>query len=83
VYKRQVLEAIPSVDSEKTTVVARYTENQVLQSGWLDGEKHIAGKPALTRVKHGEGNIVLFGFRPQHRAQTHGTYKMLFNSFFL
>jgi hypothetical protein len=28
----------------------------------------------------GKGKIVMFGFRVQHRAQTEGTFKMLFNS---
>jgi hypothetical protein len=28
----------------------------------------------------GEGEVVLVGIRAQHRAQTHGTFKILFNT---
>ena len=31
-------------------------------------------------VKHGDGKVVLIGYRPQHRDQTHGTFKMVFNA---
>jgi hypothetical protein len=61
-------------------VVARYAEAAVLQSGYLLGEKHIAGKPAVVEVDYGQGHVVLLGFRVQHRAQTHGTYRLLFNA---
>lgn len=61
-------------------VIARYAERDVLQSGWLGGEERIAGRAAMIRAKAGRGEAVLIGFRTQFRAQTHGTYKFLFNS---
>jgi hypothetical protein len=44
------------------------------------GEKHLNGKTALARVAYGKGSIVLFGFRPQHRGQTYGTFPFIFNA---
>jgi len=64
---------------ENYQVVAEYPEKNLLQSGWLIGEERMAKKPCMiaARVKHGE--VVLFGFRPQFRAQMHGTFKLVFN----
>ncbi|MGI9105630.1 MAG: M14 family metallopeptidase [Pyrinomonadaceae bacterium] len=61
-------------------VVARYADRDVLRSGWLLGEKLLAGKVALAEIEMGKGRIVLFAFRPQHRGQTWGTFPFIWNS---
>jgi hypothetical protein len=60
--------------------VAKYADKNVLASGWLLGESHIAGKTALIDAKSGSGHIVLFGMRPQYRAQSYLTFKLFFNA---
>ena len=62
-------------------VVASYAEEDLLQSGWALGEEdNIGGKAAMLNIPLGDGNVVLFGFRPQFRGQPGGTYKLLFNA---
>jgi hypothetical protein len=70
---------IPSGEWDRT-VVASYPEKDVLLSGWLLGEDAIARKAAVVDLKYKQGNIILIGFRCQHRAQSHGTYKFLLNA---
>jgi hypothetical protein len=60
--------------------VVAYAERNVLQSGWLIGEEHLSRRAAVVTARVGDGEVVLLGIRVQHRAQTHGTYKLLFNA---
>jgi hypothetical protein len=63
-------------------IVARYPSDpsKVLLSGWALGAEKIAGKGALVEFSVGKGKIVLFGFRPQYRAQSLATYPLMFNA---
>jgi hypothetical protein len=79
----QVYEVTSTDRSQDVEIVSTYGERDILQSGWLLGEQVIARKAAAVAVKHGEGRVVLIGFRPQHRDQTHGTFKLLFNALLL
>jgi hypothetical protein len=72
-------EQSPAWDTE-LPVVARYPADHLLASGWLVGEKVIAGKAALIDAPMGSGHIVMFGMRPQYRAQSYLTFKMFFNA---
>ena len=35
---------------------------------------------AIVSVDKGQGSLLMLGFRAQHRAQTHGTFKFFFNA---
>ena len=37
----------------------------------------------VVSIEMNPGRVVLFGLRPQHRAQTHATFPMLFNAIYL
>lgn len=76
----EVYEITSSEKGEDVRIVATYANRDILQSGWLLGEQTIANKAAAMTVRYGDGQVVLLGFRPQHRDQTHGTFKLVFNS---
>jgi hypothetical protein len=69
--------------SQRTSVVARYPNTNVIASGWLKGEDLMAGRAAVVSIDLNPGRVVLFGLRPQHRAQTHATFPLLFNALYL
>ena len=70
-------------DRPRVTVVARYPERELLLSGWILGEDLLANQAAVVEARLGRGRVVLLGLRAQHRGQSHGTFKLLFNSLFM
>ncbi len=70
----------PSQHNEQYETIVRYVDRDILRSGWLIGEKHLAKKAAMVSAQLGKGQVILIGFRTQHRSQTHGTFKLLFNA---
>jgi len=62
-------------------VIASYpADKDPLLSGWLLGGELIKGKAAIVEVTMGKGRVILFGFRPQYRAQSLATYPLFLNS---
>ncbi|HYP05600.1 MAG TPA: M14 metallopeptidase family protein [Bryobacteraceae bacterium] len=60
--------------------VATYPESGVLASGWLLGEKRLSRRAAIVDAPTGSGHVILFGIRPQYRAQSYQSFKLLFNA---
>jgi hypothetical protein len=60
-------------------VLASYNKDvNPLESGFILHGELLQGKSAALEVAFGKGRIFLFGFKPQWRGQSHGTYKLLF-----
>ena len=71
----------PAPDTQRS-VIAWYPDDakDMLLSGYAHGAERLERKAAVVTFTRGKGKIVMFGFRVQHRAQTEGTFQMLFNA---
>ena len=76
-------EDIQKAPEPNAEIIVKFADKDLLMSGWAQGEdKYLKGKAAMIDVEHGNGNVVLFSFRPQFRGQPRGTYKLIFNAVF-
>jgi len=65
----------------KGKVLARYPkERSPLASGYLAGPDKLQGKAAAVEADYGKGRILLLGFKPQWRGQSHAAFKFFFNA---
>jgi hypothetical protein len=70
------------VSGNARAIVTYPASGSPLLSGWLLGAEKLNGKAAVVEVPIRKGRVILFGFRPQYRAQTWATFKLLFNSLY-
>jgi hypothetical protein len=77
-----ILKAAAGDFKDGVRIPVRYKRDNILQSGWLIGEKYLSDKPAVVEYKVKKGRIIILAFPVQHRAQTHGTFKLLFNAIY-
>jgi hypothetical protein len=73
----------PAVNIQRS-IIAWYPNDarDMLISGYAHGAERLERKAAAVSFTKGKGKIVLFGFRVQHRAQTEGTFQLLFNAIY-
>ena len=62
------------------SVLASFTDKDPLASGLLIGGERLYRNAALVEYKVRAGRVVLFGFNPQYRCQSMGTYKLALNA---
>ena len=75
--------AFETLPGFKGAVLAKYAkETDPLESGMILHSELLHDKDAALEVAYGRGRILLYGFKPQHRGQSHGTYRYLFNALY-
>ena len=65
-----------------TRRVAWFATAEPLRSGWALGQRHLANTVAVADVRMGKGRIAMLGPAVTFRAQSHGTFKFLFNAIY-
>ena len=78
VWRSPVFTALEGFEGK---ALAKYKNNgSPLRSGYLLGERYLNGYAAAMDVNHGNGHVILLGFRPQWRGQPFGSFRVLFNA---
>ncbi|HAQ20563.1 MAG TPA: hypothetical protein DCR40_15240 [Prolixibacteraceae bacterium] len=75
--------SVPYFDIDRRVLGTYPEDEKILLSGYAENEELLQGKSAIVWIKKGKGQLVLYGFNPQFRASTSGTFKLLFNGLLL
>ncbi|CAN5852534.1 M14 family metallopeptidase [soil metagenome] len=67
---------------DSITAIASFDTETPLHSGWAWGQKYLKDGVIAAEVRVGKGRVLLFGPAILQRAQTHGTFKLLFNAIY-
>lgn len=78
--ERKEAEKEGPLSSEDVETLMNYAPTRVLLSGYIEKPEVIAGRKAWVRTEYGQGEVHLFGFRPQYRSWTQETFKLLLRS---
>lgn len=68
--------------SPRADVVASYPDENVLASGYLRGEEHIAGKANVVSFDIGKGNAVVYGSEVTFRTLPREQFTLLYNAIY-
>ena len=61
----------------------RYAPTRLLMSGWVRAPEVIEDRAAWVVARHGAGRVHLFGFRPQYRGWSQGTFGLVHRAILL
>ena len=54
-----------------------YAPTRLLLSGWISSPEVLEGSSAWIEANVGQGPVHLFGFRPQYRGWSQGTFHLI------
>jgi hypothetical protein len=72
----------PDATMKGVRPIAWFPHDKPLLSGWAWGEHYLDGGVNVIEATVGKGKLFLFGPEIANRAQTHGTFKFLFNGIY-
>ncbi len=79
-FDRSAVFALPPGQRGAVKSVAWFDTETPLRSGWAWGQKLLKDTTTVASAPVGRGRLYLMGSEVAFRAQTHGTFKLLFNA---
>jgi hypothetical protein len=78
-----VFKLAPDAIAQKQVIpLAWFATTSTLRSGWAFGQSYLQDGVAAFEANVGKGKLFVYGPEITFRAQTHSTYKMLFNQLY-